>query len=100
MPKVSYTVSFGDEASKPNEWTVSRGQAPSGEMQIVIVSDDLAHTETLDPGNYEIQISIRGTDDASATLTISRPKFKDKIVNVSIASGLGQGIATSVFRVV
>lgn len=99
MAKVTYTVTYED-SEKPDEWNVSRGPAPGDVMEFIFHSEDHTFEEDLEPGYYVAQISIRGTDSKKAKLTISRPKFSDKVVSVSIDPGTGQGINLTSFRVV
>jgi hypothetical protein len=99
MANVKYVVTFED-SEKPDEWHVSRGEAPGDNMQFIIHSPTQTFEEELEPGFYVAQISIGGTNNKKAKLTISRPKFADKVVLVSIHPGTGQGINLTSFRVV
>ena len=95
MAKVSYKVE-----SDADDWHISQGTDPDA-MDLLFSHD---HTEfefdDLAPGFYIAQIAIRGEDSKTGRLTISRPKYADKIINVSIDPGTGGGINLRGFRVV
>ena len=94
MPEVNFTVE-----SDADDWNVSLGR-DSNNMRLLFSNPNTTHAEVLSPGYYIAQISIRGEEDKMGSLTISRPKFKDKVIKVTIDPGTGQGINLDSFRVI